>query len=1020
MRSISLRTTLVAAMVGLTLATAALIGVVSFRGAWEELRDDAMRTVGAVATSHKLALVRMIEWQVERASRTLSGSLARCGADQSCLMRVLEDHEQTERAVGARLLEGARELAATGEVPAEPLSASKPGQIAVFDRGADGEARYTIRTASQRRELQVTFPLEPIAAIMDDRSGLGASGEVFLVDAGGYFLTRPRYPSDAGRTHPISSEPIARCLAGQDAEALAPGYRAAEVIHGFRRVPQIGGGCIDAHIDQAEAFAPAAALGRRLAGITVVFTLAGVALALVLAHVISTPLYRLRQTARALEAGEYDASLPSGGPTEIAGLAGAVRSMAASLKLSHDSLEKARADAERQRDFFRAVYDSDIVGIGSWDWDGTLTQPNRALLRMLGYPEAHFAAGKIRAPDITPPEFAQADARAREELRSFGVCAPVSKEYIRRDGTRVPVLVGASIPRGADRGTVFVLDVTEQRYALAQLERSEQRYRSLVAATASIVWTADAEGTFVTPQPSWEAYTGQPWEQHRGWNWTHAIHPEDADEVQARWQRAIETRTPYESYGRIWHAATGRYRHFAARGVPVIGADGAVREWIGTVTDIHERRVAESRALFLARASAALAGSLDYEQTLTTISRLAVPELADWCAVDLIEGGEVRRLAIEHADPERQPVARRLMDCRPQQLTSEEGLGRALRDARPVLYEESNEQMPARAAADPEQAALMRVLGFRSAIIVPLVVRGHAIGGITLVTADSKRGYTKADLSFAEELARRAALAIDNARLYRETLDANRLKDEFLATLSHELRTPLNAILGWAAMLRRPDLSAESLARGIDTIERNAGLQAQLISELLDVSRITSGAMRLEPEEVDLRPLMALAGDTVRPMAEAGGVRVLLKVGEEPAMVHGDPSRLQQIVWNLLANAVKFTPRGGQVELTLTAEAGQAEIVVSDTGRGIDPAFLPYIFDPFRQADSSTTRTHGGLGLGLAIVRHLAELHGGTVTASSEGIDRGSLFRVRLPLRTATPSQIEDHPFPIENRQSSL
>ncbi len=485
--------------------------------------------------------------------------------------------------------------------------------------------------------------------------------------------------------------------------------------------------------------------------------------------------------------------------------------------------------------------------------------------------------------------------------------------------------------------------------------------------------------------------------------------------MKASWQHALETRTLYEGRGRIWHAPSAEYRFFVARGVPVSAPDGTVREWIGTVADVHERRVGEARASFLARASAALAGSLDYEQTLVMVSRLAVPEMADWCAVDVIERGEVRRLAIEHADPARKPVTRRLLQRRAVRLTSDEGLGRALREGRPILYEQADEQLATRAGADPEQAAIARELGLRSAIIVPLIVRGHAIGGITLVTSDSKRAYTPADLPFAEELARRAAAAIDNARLYHETLDANRLKDEFLATLSHELRTPLNAILGWAAMLRRPGIPPEQLARGLDTIERNAGLQAQLIADLLDVSRITSGAVRLEPEDVDLCPLMGQAADTVRPMADAGDVRLVVKAGEESAIVHGDPARLQQIVWNLLANAVKFTARGGHVELSLTTGDGLAEITVSDNGRGIDPAFLPYIFDPFRQADSSTTRTHGGLGLGLAIVRHLAELHGGSVTAASDGIDRGSLFRVRLPLKKPVPLSHEGSP--IVNRQ---
>jgi PAS domain S-box-containing protein len=1016
MRSFSLRTTLVAAMTMLTLATAVSLGTVSLASSVRELRDDAVRSVGAVADSHKLAVVRMLNRQIERAARMLAGPLAGCGDDRQCLVRAAEDHQRTEHALGIRLVDAGRVLVTSGDQPAEPPSAFGPGQRAAFSRRPAGDTVFTIRVARASRQLDVTFSIEPIAAIMDDRSGLGTSGEVFLVDPGGRFLTAPRYPSDVGRQTPIASAPMTRCLGGESAEAIAVDYREVDVVHGFRHMPEIGGGCIDAHIDRAEALAPATALAWRLAAITVIVTVAGAALALVLAHVIAAPVRRLQQAAKALEGGTYDEAVPAGGPAEIVGLAAALRSMAASLKTSHSSLEQARAEAESQRDFFRAAYDSDILGIGNWSWDGRLTLPNRALLRMLGYPEEDYAQGRIRSKFITPEEYAAADARAEEELRHFGVCAPVSKEYIRKDGTRVPVIVGASMPQGAEHGTFFVLDVTEQRYAVTQLERSEQRYRSLVAATASIVWTSDADGGFVTPQPSWEAYTGQPWEQHRGWGWANAIHPEDVTQLKATWRHALETRVLYEGHGRIWHAATGEYRFFVARGVPVSAPDGSVREWIGTVGDVHERRVGEARASFLARASAALAGSLDYEQTLIRVSKLAVPEMADWCAVDVIDRGEVRRLAIEHADPARESITRRMLQRRAVRLTPDAGLGRALREARPVLYEQPDEHLATRAGADPEQTAVARELGLRSAIIVPLIVRGQAIGGITLVRSDSKRAYSTADLPFAEELARRAAAAIDNARLYRETLDANRLKDEFLATLSHELRTPLNAILGWATMLRRPGMSSEQLARGIDTIERNAGLQAQLIADLLDVSRITSGAVRLEPEDLDLAPLMEQAVDTVRPMADAGAVRLVLRADDAPAVVHGDPARLQQIVWNLLANAVKFTPRGGQVELTLAIADGLAEIVVSDNGRGIDPAFLPYIFDPFRQADSSTTRTHGGLGLGLAIVRHLAELHGGSVTAASDGVDRGSLFRVKLPLRKpAEASHETPHQSSISN-----
>jgi CheY-like chemotaxis protein len=228
----------------------------------------------------------------------------------------------------------------------------------------------------------------------------------------------------------------------------------------------------------------------------------------------------------------------------------------------------------------------------------------------------------------------------------------------------------------------------------------------------------------------------------------------------------------------------------------------------------------------------------------------------------------------------------------------------------------------------------------------------------------------------------------------------NRLKDEFLATLSHELRTPLTAILGWAGLLRSVRLDEETAANALETIERNARSQKQLIDDLLDASRIITGKLRLEVKPTRLAHVITAAVESTRPSAAAKGVELSFEPGAEESLVKGDPDRLQQIVWNLLSNAIKFTPRGGRASVSLTREGGDAVITVADTGVGIHSDFLPLVFDRFRQADATTTRAYGGLGLGLSIVRHLVELHGGTVTAESDGEGKGTTFRVRLPLAT--------------------
>ena len=249
----------------------------------------------------------------------------------------------------------------------------------------------------------------------------------------------------------------------------------------------------------------------------------------------------------------------------------------------------------------------------------------------------------------------------------------------------------------------------------------------------------------------------------------------------------------------------------------------------------------------------------------------------------------------------------------------------------------------------------------------------------------------------------RAKLLVREQNARRQAEEANRIKDEFLATLSHELRTPLNAILGWAQVLRSGKVDEATTTRALEAIERNSRAQAQLISDLLDVSRIITGKLRLELKPLDLSSIIEAALESVRPAADAKSIRLRVIMDRGIGPLVGDPDRLQQVVWNLLSNAIKFTPQGGSMEVQLRrpgdATARMAEIMVSDTGPGIRPDFLPYVFDRFRQAESSTTRAHGGLGLGLSIVRHLVELHGGTVGVESTGEGQGSTFFVRLPIR---------------------
>jgi signal transduction histidine kinase len=291
-------------------------------------------------------------------------------------------------------------------------------------------------------------------------------------------------------------------------------------------------------------------------------------------------------------------------------------------------------------------------------------------------------------------------------------------------------------------------------------------------------------------------------------------------------------------------------------------------------------------------------------------------------------------------------------------------------------------------------------------LVAPLVGRdGRNIGLIQL--SDKYEGeFTEEDEAILVQLAQMASVAVENTRLYQaqqlartQAESANRIKDEFLAVLSHELRSPLNPILGWTRLLRSRKLDEKATAHALATIERNAKLQTQLIEDLLDVSRILQGKLSLNVCPVNLPSIIKAAMETVRLAAEAKSIEIQMRFEPGIGQVSGDSTRLQQVVWNLLSNAVKFTPIGGQIEITLEQIVSEAQIQVSDTGKGISPDFLPHVFEYFRQADSTTTRKFGGLGLGLAIVRQLVELHGGTVAVDSPGEGQGAIFTVRLPLR---------------------
>src|SRR5947199_2791698 len=376
-------------------------------------------------------------------------------------------------------------------------------------------------------------------------------------------------------------------------------------------------------------------------------------------------------------------------------------------------------------------------------------------------------------------------------------------------------------------------------------------------------------------------------------------------------------------------------------------------------------RASEERSRTLVECGKIFASSLECEKSFVETAYFLVSKLADSCFIFVKEEDALLCMAAAHQ--------------RPAATT-----GPAAAEIERIL-----------SAGDPEN-----IVYSASRVLVPIPTRND-IAGVIAVTPAKHSGFDAEDVRFFRVLGRRAGLALENARLYREMQRANRLKDEFVAIISHELRTPLTPILGGVYMLRSEPRDERIFARALDLIERNAKTQVKIVDDLLDLSRALSGKLRLNMENVDLAAVIEAAVETIRPASEAKSIRIDLQLKTIDTPVSGDADRLQQVVWNLLANSVKFTPNGGRILVKLAKAGNHAEIDVTDTGVGIETEFLPYVFERFRQADTSRTRLRGGLGLGLAIVRHLVESHGGTVHAYSSGEEQGSTFVIKLPLRPA-------------------
>lgn len=529
----------------------------------------------------------------------------------------------------------------------------------------------------------------------------------------------------------------------------------------------------------------------------------------------------------------------------------------------------------------------------------------------------------------------------------------------------------------------------------AEQSRIEVNHLATIANVApAIVWITDANKSCTYVNDRWLEFSGRTREEELGFGWLSEIHPEDVPRCMPVFERAFSAHEPVEIEYRQ-RRRDGAWRWMLSRGVPRFDRKGTFDGYIGVAIDIDDLRTAEELLRFAAKASETMAASLDYEATLRATAQLAIPALADCVVVALIgEDGVARRVAAVHSDPQKHALAQRLLE-KPFPQDFPEQVVESSRKMEPFVID-MNDDSIAKMITDPEHASIVRELGAASALVVPIETRDRLMGTISFLSVTPSR-YGRKDFDLAGLLASRVAIAIDNARLYRAAVQASAAKDEFLATISHELRTPMTATLGWVRLMELGQVEPETMSTALKAIENSTMAQARIIDDILDVSSIVLGKFRMERGEVDLRAVVDRATQAVLPALSAKAITVNVDTERWSGVVHGDASRLQQIVWNLLANSTKFGKRNGHIEVTVEREDSLARIVVRDDGTGIDPGFLPYVFDRFVQQDSGSARNHGGLGLGLAIVRHLVELHGGTVRAFSDGRDKGATFTVELP-----------------------
>jgi PAS domain S-box-containing protein len=638
--------------------------------------------------------------------------------------------------------------------------------------------------------------------------------------------------------------------------------------------------------------------------------------------------------------------------------------------------EKLRAATEQ----FRVV--AQVTNDAIWDWDLATDKLswNEGVQTLFGYsPEQVSDSIAWWYEHIHPDDRDAVVEGIHEVIDAGGQQWSDEYRFVKEDGTFADVLDRGFILHDSSGKPVRMLggmtDMTERRIAEEKLRESEEKFRDLADNISQLAWMAEASGSIFWYNERWYEYTGTTLAEMQGWGWQKVHHPDYVEHVTKSFKQSVDAGEAWEDTFPL-RSKTGEYRWFLSRALPIRDADGKIIRWFGTNTDVTEirntrRELEEANALLDTLFDQAPIGFGYWDENLR-FSRVN------------------RALAEMNGFSVEEHLGKTVADLLPEVA---EGVTEAFRHVVRTGEALINLEAEGKTPADLDEYRYWNVSYY------PINLEGKiaGVGAVCEEITERKKAEVEREKLLASE---------QEAR--REAEQANRLKDEFLATVSHELRTPLNAILGWATIARQGGYKPEMMRSAFEIVERNARNQEQIIADILDVSRIITGKLNIEVESVELVSVVKAAIDTVRPTIEAKRINLAADFADQAQFVKGDPDRLQQIVWNLLSNAAKFTPEGGTVFVSLRRHEQFAEICVQDTGKGIEPEFLPFVFDRFRQAEGGSNRTHGGLGLGLSIVRHLVELHGGSVLVQSEGKNRGAKFVVMLPLFTSALSKESD------------